>query len=569
MLTVSEGFLLEAKRRCSRFLGPWGFWLPLILVLFSSGTVNAVPDPRDSVILESKAVNPSNCPVAMTVRVSITNKDTLMSVILPVVIRSLSGGAFVIIARPRTVSGTLIRLTSTIDFIVTIDKTNGVSPDSFRWFGSTFSSAYEPPNSVRKGFWEIKFDTIRASLGTVEIDSTTINTTPVLFEAKDLTQVPVNFVKSTITVVPPCATNFDFQASIQHFGEGRRGSWRWVRIRCENQGTCAIGATVTWNIPSQAASAFVYPRAYPISGGASQAVSASYDTSNGRVIWNLPSVPSNGGFHLWGRYKIPCSVTDGTPLKSIVRITPVAGDLDSLDNTDSVTVSAVPGPGCSEPSFFSSGAADKEGVKFLDASWRRRAIDTLTIAQVVKAIDTLTYMITFRNEGGGTSTDIVVKDTLDFELDEATFDSAGASHLYTFSVNGREITWTFSGINLPDSTANESGSLGFAAFSIRLKSNLTGGDTVSNQAEVTFDQLPPVATNTLQAELCRATAGDFNDDGVLTASDVVLMLNCAFLGSGDCDICFGDVTCDDILTASDVVNLLNAAFLGIPLNNCP
>jgi len=542
----------------------------LVFVLFSYGIVNATPDPRDSVILESKVVNPSNGPVAMTVRVSITNKDTLRSLILPVVIRSISGGAFVIIARPRTQSGTLNQLTSTLPFIITNDKTNSVSPDSFRWFSDVFAgSDYETPNLTRKGFWEIKFDTIRPNLGTVEIDSASINTTTVLFTTKDLIDLPVNFVKSTITVVPSCNTNFDFQASIQHFGKGQRGNWRWVRIRCENKGTCAFGATVTWTIPPQAASAFVYPRAYPISGGASQAVSASYDTSNGRVIWNLPSVPIDGGFHLWGRYKIPCSVADGTPLKSVVRITPVAGDLDSLDNTDSVTVSAVPGPGCSEPSLFSSGATDKEGEKFLDASWRRRAIDTLTIAPTVKAIDTLTYMMTFRNKGGGTNTDIVVKDTLDFELDEATFDSAGASHSYTFSVSGREITWTFSGINLPDSTANESGSLGFVAFSIRLKSNLTGGDTVSNQAEVTFDQLPPVATNTLQAELCRATAGDFNDDGVLTASDVVLMLNCAFLGSGDCDLCFGDVTCDDILTASDVVNLLNAAFLGIPLNNCP
>ncbi len=68
---------------------------------------------------------------------------------------------------------------------------------------------------------------------------------------------------------------------------------------------------------------------------------------------------------------------------------------------------------------------------------------------------------------------------------------------------------------------------------------------------------------------CRAARGDVNADGSLTAADLVLMLNCAFLGIGSCDLCFADVTCNGILNSVDVVVLLNAVFLGVPLDCSP
>jgi len=60
-----------------------------------------------------------------------------------------------------------------------------------------------------------------------------------------------------------------------------------------------------------------------------------------------------------------------------------------------------------------------------------------------------------------------------------------------------------------------------------------------------------------------AAKGDMTADGSLTAADVVLMLNCAFLGTGTCALCFADVNCDGILTAADVVGELNRVFLGL------
>jgi len=62
--------------------------------------------------------------------------------------------------------------------------------------------------------------------------------------------------------------------------------------------------------------------------------------------------------------------------------------------------------------------------------------------------------------------------------------------------------------------------------------------------------------------LCAAAKGDMNGVGGLTPADVVLMLNCVFLGTGTCDLCFADVNCSSDLTPADVVIELNAVFLG-------
>ncbi len=69
----------------------------------------------------------------------------------------------------------------------------------------------------------------------------------------------------------------------------------------------------------------------------------------------------------------------------------------------------------------------------------------------------------------------------------------------------------------------------------------------------------------LEGDCCPHAKGDLDGEGNKTASDVVLMLNCAFLGVGYCDYCFADVNCDNGLSPSDVVALLMAAFLGEPL----
>ncbi len=63
---------------------------------------------------------------------------------------------------------------------------------------------------------------------------------------------------------------------------------------------------------------------------------------------------------------------------------------------------------------------------------------------------------------------------------------------------------------------------------------------------------------------CAGNKGDMNADGNITIFDVTLELNCAFLGEGDCNLCFADVNCDGALTPADVVWELIAVFLQWP-----
>jgi hypothetical protein len=59
--------------------------------------------------------------------------------------------------------------------------------------------------------------------------------------------------------------------------------------------------------------------------------------------------------------------------------------------------------------------------------------------------------------------------------------------------------------------------------------------------------------------------GDLNGDGMFAPSDVVLELNCVFLGTGNCPFNLADTNCDSQLTPADVVLMLNLVFLVIPL----
>lgn len=56
--------------------------------------------------------------------------------------------------------------------------------------------------------------------------------------------------------------------------------------------------------------------------------------------------------------------------------------------------------------------------------------------------------------------------------------------------------------------------------------------------------------------------GDMNEDSLVTQVDIVLMLNCVFLGLGSCDPTYTDVNCSGDLSAADVVLELNKVFLG-------
>ena len=80
-----------------------------------------------------------------------------------------------------------------------------MSPDSFL-VGAGFTPtepSIEPPNATRKAVWLIKFDTVWNNLGTFELDTCTVQGLHNTFTNTEPRDMPVNFVKSTITVTAP------------------------------------------------------------------------------------------------------------------------------------------------------------------------------------------------------------------------------------------------------------------------------------------------------------------------------------------------------------------------------
>jgi uncharacterized repeat protein (TIGR01451 family) len=109
----------------------------------------------------------------------------------------------------------------------------------------------------------------------------------------------------------------------------------------------------------------------------------------------------------------------------------------------------------------------------------------------------LQYVIRFQNTGTDTAFTVVIRDTLDTDLNIFTVTPGVSSHEYNFQMYGpRVLEWTFNNILLPDSTTNEPESNGFVTFNVEQVPNLAQGTEITNDADIYFDFNDPIITNT-------------------------------------------------------------------------
>ncbi|MES2848333.1 MAG: SdrD B-like domain-containing protein [Bacteroidota bacterium] len=114
----------------------------------------------------------------------------------------------------------------------------------------------------------------------------------------------------------------------------------------------------------------------------------------------------------------------------------------------------------------------------------------------------LDYTIRFQNTGTDTAFTIVVRDTLDVQLDASTFSMIAASHSYQVNIkDGKYITWIFKDIKLLDSFHNEPLSHGYITYRIKPKLPIGIDDVISNRAAIYFDFNPAVLTNDQQTKI--------------------------------------------------------------------
>ena len=109
----------------------------------------------------------------------------------------------------------------------------------------------------------------------------------------------------------------------------------------------------------------------------------------------------------------------------------------------------------------------------------------------------LDYTIRFQNTGNDTAFTVVLRDTLDVNVDPSTFEIITSSHIVNTRIeNNGLLTFTFDNILLPDSIVDEPGSHGFVRYRIKPLENLPDPTVIYNTAYIYFDFNSAIVTNT-------------------------------------------------------------------------
>ena len=126
----------------------------------------------------------------------------------------------------------------------------------------------------------------------------------------------------------------------------------------------------------------------------------------------------------------------------------------------------------------------------------------------------LTYTIRFQNTGNAEAYDVVIRDTLDANLDPSTFRVIASSHdevLSTELKDDQYLSFNFIDIFLPDSTTNFEASQGYVMYSIKAYDNIPELTQITNSAGIYFDFNPPIITNTTENTMVYSF--DVDEDG--------------------------------------------------------
>lgn len=227
------------------------------------------------------------------------------------------------------------------------------------------------------------------------------------------------------------------------------------------------------NQPTTGTVTFTYNPNVTLSG--STPTWASHNPGAYTATFTLPTIPVFQSAAIQLDLSIGPNVPLGTSLNFSGAVATTGQDVDGYNNQEAVNAFVI---GSYDPN---DKAATPAGVG--------------ANHQVLPGTE-LAYRIRFQNTGTASAINVVVRDTLDLDLDISTFKMLAASHSYTLTMeNGRFLIWDFSGINLPDSFSNEPASHGYIDFSIRPKANLPLGTVVDNSAAIYFDFNAPVITN--------------------------------------------------------------------------
>lgn len=173
-------------------------------------------------------------------------------------------------------------------------------------------------------------------------------------------------------------------------------------------------------------------------------------------------------------------ISIGDPISNSVSVMPLNGDITPTNNTSN----------CSRIIIGAFDPNDKAVTPYGDEG-KITQNDTL-----------MYYRIRFQNTGTDTAFNVVIRDTLDSNLDWSSFKMGTASHDYQVHFEEDDIlVFTFNNILLPDSNVNEPGSHGHITYYMEHNGTLAIGAEIKNRAAIYFDFNPPIITNTVVSKI--------------------------------------------------------------------
>lgn len=210
----------------------------------------------------------------------------------------------------------------------------------------------------------------------------------------------------------------------------------------------------------------------------------AYDAINHQLIWNISNLQPGICREFDIFISIPTTIGLGTSLHFLAALTPVDADV-------------IPSNNSKEWSQVVIGAYDPNDKQILTGSNQFGG-------EIYRQDSVLQYQLRFQNVGTAPAQTVVIRDTLDSDLDVTTIRAGISSHDYVLEFEGHNVLiFRFNDINLPDSTHNEPESHGNVTFSIELKDGKPFGTEIENSAAIFFDFNAPVITNTVISTLTK------------------------------------------------------------------
>ena len=199
--------------------------------------------------------------------------------------------------------------------------------------------------------------------------------------------------------------------------------------------------------------------------------------SNNTLSWNYSPIGAGVQHTFKVDFLVPGIQYIGDTLSGNVWITPVFPDTNTINNYDTI-------------------------IQVIRSSYDPNVKSVTPLGHGAEGYvlhgQRLSYTIDFQNTGTDTATTVVLRDTLNSNMNIETFLVEAYSHPVTWTLHsGNELMFTFQNILLPDSNVNEPLSHGFIRYSIAPKTGLADYTKVSNTAYIFFDYNPAIITNTV------------------------------------------------------------------------